>query len=469
MKRPDWRIVVKFNTRALYQQFESLITRFVYAQISDEPDWSKLKIMHAWGGSDRDGVYSEYCDATNTVYRDFGAASRMFGYDTAFSGACDEAYNSTADADLDMFDMVLIDEAQDLPSSFFKLIHRMTKSPKRIVWAYDDLQNLTDTQLPTPRELFGTKADGSPRVELVNRVDHPQEDIVLPRCYRNPPWTLLAAHGLGFGVHREPMAQVFTDLSIWKRLGYRSANGAIEFGRHVRIERDPSSVPDFFEKFVNPEDSLKHISFESQSDQYSWVAKEIRRLIDEEEMEHSDILIVLPDVYTSKSEGGKVLRALLSQGVSGHIPGQTSSRDVLFKDDSVAITHIFRAKGNEAPVVFILNADFCDRPFGIKKRRNILFTAITRSRAWTYICGTGDGMTQISSEIDQIRDNQFLLDFIYPSLEEARNLAVTNDNDSENPDLFEDFEEVREVLKKVRGKQLPKDIMDELSALSGGA
>jgi len=59
VKRPDWNIVVTFNTRSLYQQFETLINRFVFSQIGDEPDWSKIRIMHAWGASDRDGIYRE--------------------------------------------------------------------------------------------------------------------------------------------------------------------------------------------------------------------------------------------------------------------------------------------------------------------------------------------------------------------------------------------------------------------------
>jgi superfamily I DNA and RNA helicase len=79
VKRPDWKIAVTFNTRSLYQQFESFLTRFVFAQISDEPDWTKLKIMHAWGGSDRMGVYREFAEKTGASYRDFSSASRLFG------------------------------------------------------------------------------------------------------------------------------------------------------------------------------------------------------------------------------------------------------------------------------------------------------------------------------------------------------------------------------------------------------
>ena len=41
-----------------------------------------------------------------------------------------------------LYDAVLIDEAQDLPQPFFELVYRHLKEPKRIMWAYDELQNL---------------------------------------------------------------------------------------------------------------------------------------------------------------------------------------------------------------------------------------------------------------------------------------------------------------------------------------
>ena len=471
VKRPDWNIAVTFNTRSLYQQFESLVNRFVFSQINEEPDWERIQVMHAWGGSDRTGIYRKYCEAVGTTYRDFGTASRMFGYDSAFKGACDEAISTSEENDLNIFDVVLIDEAQDLPSSFFQIIYRMTKAPKRIVWAYDDLQNLTDVQLPSAKELFGTNAQGEALVTLINELDMPQQDIVLPRCYRNPPWTLLSAHGLGFAVHRQPMAQMFTDPAIWKRLGYTVDNGALEFDHDVEIVRSAQSIPSFFSELLTPDDTLVAQKFNTQEDQFNWVAAKIKSLTSIDELEASDILLILPNVRHSKSEGSKLLRTLTNAGIQAHIPGQTSSRDEIFREGSIAITHIYRAKGNEAPVVIVLNADFCESPFGIKQRRNILFTAMTRSRAWTYVLGVGDSMDQISSELQKIRDDDFSLDFHYPTKAVAAELAVSTDTLIDEEDVLEEFEDLRAALKKAKGKwgQLPLDLQAELSGLSGGS
>jgi superfamily I DNA and RNA helicase len=288
VKRPDWDIAITFNSRALYQQFESLLTRFVYSQVNDEPDWTKLHIMHSWGDSSKPGIYSRIVHEIGSPYRDFSSASRKWTYATAFTGACQEALDALGDRELDLFDMVLIDEAQDLPSPFFKLVYQITKDPKRIIWAYDDLQNLGDTQLPSPKDLFGVDKKGDALVTLKNKEDYPQEDIVLPRCYRTPPESLVVAHGLGFGIYREPVVQMFPQPKIWERLGYKVKDGSLEFGEDVDLIRDPESVPEFFARLLKQDEIIQFKKFSDTSEQYNWVAFEINRLIAEEDLQCSD-------------------------------------------------------------------------------------------------------------------------------------------------------------------------------------
>ncbi|MGY8704272.1 ATP-binding domain-containing protein [Bradyrhizobium sp. 18BD] len=473
VKRPDWKIVVTFNTRSLYQQFESLIQRFVFAQIGDGPDWERLIVMHAWGAFDRPGVYSTVSSAVGAPFRDFGTASRMFGYNHAFDGACREVLDGIKDRDLGLFDVMLIDEAQDLPASFFKIAYRAVKQPRRIVWAYDDLQNLGDFHMPSEVELFGHNEDGSQRVELRNTEDQPQQDIVLPRSYRNPPWTLVTAHGVGFGVRHHPIIQMFPDPALWLRLGYRELHGELDFDRDVTIERDPRSIPDFFAKFLDPADSLQVETVEDKAAQYDLVAKRISHLLHDEELQYTDILIVMPDTMTSRGTGARILSALRQNGLQGHVPGITSSRDEIFKDGSIAVTHIHRAKGNEAPVIFVVDADFCESVSERKKRRNVLFTAITRSRAWTYIFGTGAAMKQIESEILQIRQNNYRLSFHYPTQEQALKLAASSD--LPRPGLgvaTEVVDDLRLALKKAKKERLlwddlPEDLQRDFQEMYG--
>lgn len=92
----------------------------------------------------------------------------------------------------------MIDEAQDMPSDFFKLCYSLLKEPKRLVFAYDELQNLGNNSMPSLEEMFGLNMDGTPKVVLENKVNEARQDIVLPICYRNTPWALTLAHGTSF-------------------------------------------------------------------------------------------------------------------------------------------------------------------------------------------------------------------------------------------------------------------------------
>lgn len=470
VKRPDWNIVITFNSRSLYQQFESLLTRFVYSQINDEPDWDKLHLMHSWGESGRPGVYSYLAQKAEVPYKDFSSAARLFGYSQAFSGACKEVLDAIKDEDLNLFDMVLIDEAQDLPTSFFQLVYKATKSPKRIVWAYDDLQNLGDYRMPSAKDLFGVDENGNPRVTLKNRDNHPQEDIVLPRCYRTPPWSLVVAHGLGFGLSRPSPIQIFPEPAIWQRLGYKVEEGDLAFDQDVTLVRDATSVPEFFERLLKPEQTLTFHGFSDRSAQYDWIAGEIKRLIDSEDLQCSDFLVVIPDTYKSKSIAAAVLTSLRKQGLAGRVPGVNSSRDALFDDDMIAVTHIHRAKGNEAPVVFVVDAEFCNMGSGsnLKQKRNVLFTAITRSRAWAYVCGIGDAFDTLEQEFKTIATNHYSLKFHYPPQATVDTISVTSDANAyvaTEDDQFSGARSALETIKDTPWEQLPLDIRDMIKSI----
>jgi hypothetical protein len=67
-RHPDWQIAVTFNTRSLKGQFERLINTFTIEQTNEEPDWSRVEILNAWGapGSrERAGLYYKFCAANN--------------------------------------------------------------------------------------------------------------------------------------------------------------------------------------------------------------------------------------------------------------------------------------------------------------------------------------------------------------------------------------------------------------------
>ena len=94
-RHPEWTIVVTFNTRSLYQQFRDLIRRFTFDQSEDEPDWSKLLVMHAWGSPKKSGVYSTICQAYDIAPFDWRSAEGRVTPGRAFEGVCEEVNTNT--------------------------------------------------------------------------------------------------------------------------------------------------------------------------------------------------------------------------------------------------------------------------------------------------------------------------------------------------------------------------------------
>lgn len=86
-----------------------------------------------------------------------------------------------------MYDAVLVDEAQDFSPAFLKLCYEMLREPKRLVYAYDELQNLRLQSLPSPEEIFGVDEHGVPNVTFRSSEDgQPEQDIILENATEIP-------------------------------------------------------------------------------------------------------------------------------------------------------------------------------------------------------------------------------------------------------------------------------------------
>lgn len=424
-RNPDWNIAITFQTRSLYQQFRDLVRRFTFEHLKDEPDWDRLHILHAWGSSVQPGLYYEIAIRNGIEPKDFLYAKRTYGYDAAFDGVCsnliDTMQKKTSEQ---LYDVVMIDEAQDFPHSFFEMAFMSTHSPQRIIWAYDELQNLSNYTMAPPSELFGTDIDERARIpELRNDPNEPKQDIILPICYRNTPWALIIAHSLGFGIYRDDgLIQFFDDPDLWNEIGYTVVSGQISPGQNIILKRRADSSPEYFENMLDPNDSVYCAIFDNSDDQAAWVAENIHKNVTSEELELRDILVINADPFTAKNEAGRLMKALDKYDLSAHLAGITSSVDELFDEDSIAISGIYRAKGNEAAMVYVINSDYGFEGPELIKRRNILFTAITRSRAWVRLCGIGSTMEKLKAEVDMVVAKDYCLDFRIPTTEELKRL-----------------------------------------------
>lgn len=438
-RHPEWRIAVTFYTRSLKDQFKRLITAFCIEQNAAEPDWSRVHVVNAWGGRggpDRSGIYKQFCDVNDLTYYDLQSAKAAFGGD-AFDGAVKHAL-SQADNPKAVYDVILVDEAQDFPPAFLQMCYEMLSESRRLVYAYDELQSLTGSGVPEPEVIFGKDKGGNPRVSLATTAYDlgARRDVVLERCYRNSRPVLVAAHAVGFGVYRSPepqtgtgLVQMFGKPDRWRDIGYHVTDGELNSGAQVSLARSPDSSPKFLEDHSSFADLIEFHGFSTPEEQNQWVAEQIKKNLEDDELRHDDIMVISPNPFTARNRLGPLRRILLELGVENHIAGVDSSADVFFatNKDSITFTGINRAKGNEAGMVYIVNAEEeLDKRSNQAVVRNRLFTAITRSKAWVRVCGVGPAMDTLAEELDAVAQANFELRFTYPTESQLARLRIVH-------------------------------------------
>lgn len=454
-QHPEWRIGVTFNTRSLKAYFRRLINNFVIEQTGEEPDWNHLRIIHAWGapgGGDDDGIYYEFCHENDIEYFNFGESRKIFGQGKEFAGACKHALGQTYKSE-QLYDALLVDEAQDFFPAFLKICYALLRDPKRLVYAYDELQTLFGGSLPSPEGIFGNKADGSPRVRFDNtNRTRAQRDIILEKCYRNSRPVLVAAHSLGFGIYREPphssdtgLIQMFEQSQLWEEIGYQLQDGELKEGSSVVLSRSEETSPKFLEDHSSIDDLIQFISFKNEEEQADWITNSIKTNLEKDELQYNDIIVINPDPIKTRNAVGPIRSRLLEIGINSHLAGVDTDPDIFFDQDknSVTFTGIYRAKGNEAGMVYIINAQDCHRPArDLANVRNRLFTAITRSKAWVRVLGIGSGMEELKKEYDKLKEKNFELQFIYPTRQQLEKLRIIHrDMTSEDRKRLQNREE----------------------------
>ena len=427
-QHPDWRIAVTFNTRSLKGFFTRLIGNFHLLETGDPPDWNNLQVVNAWGapgGEDRRGIYHEFCTSQGLPYYDFRSARNKFGPNDTFAKVCTEALTNRPTPRL-LFDAMLIDEAQDLPPSFLRLCYSILREPKRLIYAYDELQNLLHDPLPSPRAIFGEDAqwDG----------DMARQDFILEKCYRNSRPILTTAHALGFGVYRKAdpdtglgLVQMFDNPQLWRDVGYEVATGSLLGGESVALRRTLRTSPDFLENHSPVDDIVQFKAFETDDDQTEWVVGQVRKCMEDDDLTAEDIMVINPDPVTTRGKVGLIRRRLLDIGIPNHLAGVDTEADEFSRAGSVTFTGIHRAKGNEVGMVYVVNAHDCwSSRYNLARIRNRLFTAITRTKAWVRVCGVGRRMEQLSREHRRLQKNDFELRFSYPTPEELARLRIVH-------------------------------------------
>ncbi|WP_146149010.1 DEAD/DEAH box helicase [Pseudaminobacter soli (ex Li et al. 2025)] len=164
IENPDAKILITYYTRSLRDIIERLITRFHRHFAEVDPNWDNVHVRHGWGRTNMPGVYRDASIREGLAPRTFGDVR---GAVDPFGTVCRELVKSGALTPY--YDVILVDEGQDFPDSFYQMCFFLAKGgrdQKQIIWAYDELQNVFDVKVREPDQLFGEDHDGQPRISL---------------------------------------------------------------------------------------------------------------------------------------------------------------------------------------------------------------------------------------------------------------------------------------------------------------
>ena len=260
------------------------------------------------------------------------------------------------------------------------------------------------------------------------------------------------------------------DLSTWESIGYEVKEGQLKYGSTVTLQRKKQN----FEQIDNPIEFSIH---ENDIEQYQHISAEIYRLITEEDVKPEDILIIdlnslsiNEDYPLFKKEFYKYFT--FNEDKNDYL----ANVNIVNKDNglkfrvpnSIPFTTIFRAKGNEANIVFILNTHSLTNVYSFA--RNRIFTAMTRSKFKVYLSGQKNIQKYID-EYNLVKENNFELTFTYPTVAELRKLktiskqeSLTATNIEQLVEKFKGFKGNNELLREILLAQTGQSDVDGLIA-----
>ena len=409
LREPDARILYTFYTRSLYQQIKRLITRF-YRQFDDkDPDWSRINILHAWGGKSIEGVYSNACFAHEVPPLSFSEASHMPGKDQ-FDIVCADLLKKVSISP--MYDYIFVDEGQDFPPSFLRLCIKLSEK-QRVVYAYDDLQTIWQKRAPTPADIGGVDEGGKSRIKLT-------DDIVLFKCYRNPRELLVCAHALGFGIYGDQIVQMLQNKAHWEDIGYIVREGTFKAGSSTIIERPAENSLKTISEEYKPDEIVEATVYDKFDDEIEGVARQIKDDISDG-LRPDDILVEVVDDRAARTYLSHLSSALAQYEIkTNNIHSDVYGIKDFYKEDHVTLSTVHKAKGNEAFIVYVIGVDALFASWAGPRERNMLFTAMTRAKGWVRISGMGENAAICMDEIKQALQNFPNLCFTYPSEDALR-------------------------------------------------
>jgi superfamily I DNA and RNA helicase len=290
---------------------------------------------------------------------------------------------------------------------------------KNIVWAYDELQNILNIQIRSAETLFGVDGTGNPKLSLERaaaRLQYGQiNDSVLTKCYRNQREVLVTAHALGFGLYGSQIVQMLESIKHWEDVGYEHISGEYMIGSKIKLKRPEKNSPISISSASLPMiDTFEASGIRQEVD---WTADTVASFIEKGLHPHHIMIIVLDD-----RNARTYLRAIASrlnekQISTNNLLADRYSDPPFWIDNMVTLSTVYRAKGNEAPLVIVNGIDAVNGK--VRRDRNKIFTAFTRSKAWLRVSGIGPLASRFFVEMETAGGLLPNLEFVLPDLKQV--------------------------------------------------
>lgn len=228
------------------------------------------------------------------------------------------------------------------------------------------------------------------------------------------------------------------------------------------MERPIENSLDYISNLYNPYDIVKVQVYDSFTLE---VKDTVKNILDDIEsgLLPEDILVLTLDDRHAKDYLNFFAEELHNVGINvNNIHEDSFGVRNFQREQCITLSTIHKAKGNEAYMVYVVGVDAVfDAPK--VRERNLIFTAMTRAKAWLRVSGIGINAQYYKMEVEKALEKFPRLEFIYPSYEEVtimkRDLAAPAISKQEAErklnELLETFspDEVERILKQRKIKK----------------
>ncbi len=325
---------------------------FDFMKVEEQIKWNeRLWVMRSWGSQNNinSGLYSYICNFYDIPFY------RYSPY-TSFDDVCKNALEKLNKIIKETgklekcFDFILIDESQDFPKSFFELCELVTNV--KVYAAGDIFQDLYDRD-------FGNK----------------KYNLLLNKCYRTDPKTLMFSHALGMGLYEKPIIRWLSD-EDWEMCGYSFQRN----NSQICFTRKPLN------RFEDIPETIKNIDVRKCNFDYESISQSIISIIDE--IMQSNVAVTPDDIAivfggeTNNQYMYSIIDMLeydLAEKYHWRINKGYESKCQI--ENTLMISSRNYIKGLEYPFIICVAPNNIDRSI---RKRNSLYMILTRSFITSY-------------------------------------------------------------------------------------